>query len=79
MFVNCSELQFASVQQLISDDGTWNRSELQKFFDEELVSIIKQVPLFPDMGEDCIELINQHSGRSVTALSFEASMKYGEQ
>ncbi|KAL0904439.1 hypothetical protein M5K25_026550 [Dendrobium thyrsiflorum] len=77
-FADFGSLNDKQFQHFISSDGYWIFNELQNFFHDDLISLIVQVPLHPEFIEDQVELISQHSGRSIASISYEASLLFDE-
>ncbi|KAL0910886.1 hypothetical protein M5K25_018983 [Dendrobium thyrsiflorum] len=71
-FVNCNDLSDQTVDNLLSEDRSWNKQILLNLFNPVLMNIIISTKLFPEETEDKIELVNHHTGKSITALAYEA-------
>ncbi|KAL0907753.1 hypothetical protein M5K25_022188 [Dendrobium thyrsiflorum] len=68
---------YVSVDKLIDSSG-WNREEISKFMGSDLVKLVCQNHIHLEWEEDTLELLKQESGKSITAISFEASPDHKE-
>ncbi|KAI0515993.1 hypothetical protein KFK09_008664 [Dendrobium nobile] len=73
--VNCNDLDGLYLCHFITDLGNWNLEELRRFFTEEIIVLIRQLPINNDLNEDFLEEINFPSGKSITARAVFASKK----
>ncbi|KAL0917801.1 hypothetical protein M5K25_012892 [Dendrobium thyrsiflorum] len=73
-FVATPEHDNQIVDKLISD-GYWNVEELKILFREDLISLICGIQILPNQEDDCLELIHQNFGCSVSALAYKASVQ----
>ncbi|KAL0907749.1 hypothetical protein M5K25_022184 [Dendrobium thyrsiflorum] len=49
--------------------------ELQRYFHNELIMLILQIPINSTMDDDQVKVMFQHSGRSISAMSYEEVMR----
>ncbi|KAL0915985.1 hypothetical protein M5K25_013459 [Dendrobium thyrsiflorum] len=66
-----------SIDKLIDNSG-WNRVEISNFMGIDLVDPVCQTHIHSEWGEDQLKLLSQNSRKSITALSFEASLEHKE-
>ncbi|KAI0511526.1 hypothetical protein KFK09_012156 [Dendrobium nobile] len=57
-------------------EGAWNKDELRNYFGEELVMLISEIQIFPELAKDQVELIYKSSRKSISALAFESSVHH---
>ncbi|KAI0496466.1 hypothetical protein KFK09_022783 [Dendrobium nobile] len=58
-------------------NGTWNLDRLEDCFGEQLMEIISNILINISRNSDQLELNCKFSGKSVTALAFEATLDHG--
>ncbi|KAK8956535.1 hypothetical protein KSP39_PZI000202 [Platanthera zijinensis] len=60
------------LSEMLTEDGEWNRSKLLQFFGPSLVDTIMQIPTYPAVGRDRLELNFQHSGKTIASMAYAA-------
>ncbi|KAI0530940.1 hypothetical protein KFK09_000488 [Dendrobium nobile] len=66
----------AKSQILFNKDlGSWNIEELRRFFTEEIINLIRQLPINMEASEDFLEEISFPTGKSIKSRAVYASSK----
>ncbi|XP_020703005.1 uncharacterized protein LOC110114460 [Dendrobium catenatum] len=68
--VDCVVLEGMNVRQLLLSEGQWNYTLLHEVFHPEFIMLINNIQINPGM-EDRRELLRMHSGKSISAMSYE--------
>ncbi|KAK8951217.1 hypothetical protein KSP39_PZI003094 [Platanthera zijinensis] len=71
-FIDCCGLEGFMVADLLDDHGVWSLDRLRQFFGAELITLILQVTVDPDLQQDTPTLLPCFSGRTVTGLAYAA-------
>ncbi|KAI0524574.1 hypothetical protein KFK09_003951 [Dendrobium nobile] len=73
-FIAVGNFDFPPLESFLNN-GVWNKVLLLEFFGKSLVEIITQILIYPEMGEDELELMYKFSGKSITALALSSNDK----
>ncbi|KAK8940606.1 hypothetical protein KSP39_PZI010699 [Platanthera zijinensis] len=71
-FIDCCGMEGLMVADLLDDYGVWSLDRLRQFFGTELITLILQVTVDPDLQQDTPTLLPRFSGRTVTGLAYAA-------
>ncbi|KAK8939158.1 hypothetical protein KSP39_PZI011122 [Platanthera zijinensis] len=71
-FIDYCGLEGLMVADLLDDHGGWSLDCLRQLFGPELISLILQVPVDPELLQDTPTLLSCFSGRTVTGLAYAA-------
>ncbi|KAI0524754.1 hypothetical protein KFK09_004139 [Dendrobium nobile] len=69
-------LENLTLQNFLLDDGHWNLTELNHYFNSDLVNLIVLQSVIQEGDNDYMELLYQHSGKSITSLAYSEVTKY---
>ncbi|XP_020674943.1 uncharacterized protein LOC110094124 [Dendrobium catenatum] len=75
MLADCVNLENLVLNNFILDDGNWNLTELKQYFNASLINLIVQNCVIHVRVEDHMELLYQHSGKSISSLAYAESTK----
>ncbi|XP_028556466.1 uncharacterized protein LOC110116069 [Dendrobium catenatum] len=72
---DCVNMENLTLNNFILEDGNWNLTELKQFFNDNLVNLIVHNGVIHAGDDDHMELLYQHSGKSISSLAYAESTK----
>ncbi|XP_020685352.1 uncharacterized protein LOC110101664 [Dendrobium catenatum] len=73
---DCIGLESLTLQNFILDDGHRNLLVLSRYFNTDLVNLIIHQCVIHEGDGDYMELLYQHSGKSITSLAYSEAIKF---